>query len=220
MKSNQARTKVNKSKWVRWAKIKIDFTLVARLKNRCSKLPLLPQEKMVYTKLVYRPLKVGSRCWGCDKNCLECSEPEKIEHTLLHCTTPAIVWHLLLHWTKEAWEVEGLTPIHSTTTCLLATDAKGAPLPKWWALLQKIALRLLWNDYSMDKFGDSGRANLDDLAARIGSDFRGRVIGDCYKHKTQNRERYWQQVEDKWGPVVAMYEPGRHTCILPQEKPS
>ena len=89
--SKPARTKINKIQngWTRLAGINMDMAMIAKLKKRCTRLPILPQEKMVYFKLLYRSLRVGSRCWGCDRVCPECTELETLEHTLLLCTTPS-----------------------------------------------------------------------------------------------------------------------------------
>ena len=67
------------------------------------------------------------------------------------------VWQGLLEWTHPVWKAEKLdTPAPSVALCMLGLMQANTPTypPRWWQLLQRIALRWIWVSHAQRLYGD------------------------------------------------------------------
>ena len=138
----------------------------------------------------------------------------------------ASVWHSLIEWASPAWRAEKLaTPAASVALCLLGLMPEGQLVwpPKWWQLMQRIALRWIWVSHAQRLYGD--KLSYEDPASlthHIQSEFESRLHWDWDKmasknaktHNTTNKPQPSKTFAEKWGAVVGFDTEGKKMRLL------
>jgi hypothetical protein len=207
---------------------------MAKLKANSSKLPLMQQETWVHTKVLHKAHMVGSHQSGpnAQHECEVCQELDTHEHAFMHCPMAAFVWQSLLKWTESVWAAEKLTsPKPSVALCMLGLMPTGTPRtpPRWWQLLQRIALRWIWVTHAQRLYGtDMMYSDPTSLLSHIQQEFESRIKWDWnkFRHKhththisnTAEAPREW--LKKSWGQVAICDTQGKEVSLVlpPTEK--
>ena len=167
--------------WGTFTKAPFTTLTMAKLKSMGSSLPLMQQEVWVHTKVLHKAHMVGSHQHGptAQQQCEVCQELDTHEHAFMHCPMAAFVWQSLLTWTESVWAAEKLTPPKpSVALCMLGLMPTGTPRtpPRWWQLLQRIALRWIWVTHAQRLYGtDMMYSDPTTLLSHIQQEFENRI---------------------------------------------
>ena len=162
-----------------------------------------------------------------------CDELDTYEHAFMHCPMAACVWQALLAWTEQVWQAEGHTPpTPSVALCMLGLMPSGSKCkqpPRWWLLMQRIALRWIWVTHAQRLYGDDMMyGDPDTLISHIQQEFVGRLEWDWGKsmhkqaktHPSSPKLRPTVLLRMKWGMVARCNTQGNEVSILlPNNKP-
>ena len=160
-----------------------------------------------------------------------CQELDTHEHAFLHCTMAASVWQGLLEWTTPMWKAEKLnTPAPSVALCMLGLMQASTPTypPRWWQLLQRIALRWIWVSHAQRLYGDDMiYGDPSSMLAHIQLELDSRIHWHWAKfqrhheksHQKAGKRRPSVDFKAKWGPMVVFDNRGKTVSLaLPTKK--
>ena len=160
------------------------------------------------------------------QECLVCGVLDTHEHAFMHCPMAAYVWPALLEWTKHVWEAEKLTPpTPSVALCMLGLMPSGEHKypPKWWQLMQRIALRWIWVTHAQRPYGDDMMyGGPESLLSHIQQEFASRLEWDWNKimqrhaktHSATTRRKPSQVLQHRWGKVASCNKEGNEVSIM------
>ena len=146
---------------------------------------------------------------------------------MLFRSMAAYVWHAMLGWTKQVWEAEKPPPpTPSVALCMLGMMPSGKHKypPKWWQLMQRIALRWTWVTHAQRLCGDDMMyGDPHSLLSHIQQEFISRLEWDWNKtmqkhtksHCGSTQHRPSVMLKHKWGKVASCNTQGNEVSIMP-----
>ena len=143
----------------------------------------------------------------------------------------ASVWQGLLEWTHPVWKAEKLdTPAPSVALCMLGLMQADTPTypPRWWQLLQRIALRWIWVSHAQRLYGnDMMYGDPSSMLSHIQSEFESRINWGFAKTQRHYEKTHLKGTmmrpcivfKHKWGGMVKFDKAGKAMSLVLTTRP-